>query len=350
VRTVAYPGRCRLLLPETATVDEWLHARTKGVGGSEVAALFGVSPYATTFDVFKAKTDEAGAPRMLGDEPLGGPRVRPELLTDDPVLEWGHRLEQAVATKAADELGLVARPGGGLWQSIDHPLAIVTPDRVATKNRSMKPVALIECKTSSDFDKWEAGGAPLHYQIQAQWQMGITGVTTCWLACLMLNHDRAFYLVEIEFDEEWFASMVELVEDFWERHVLTGDIPMLDLAHPHTEDLLKDMHPHVVRESVQLPNGAGEWIAAYHQARDVMKTAEARLDECKNWIRAEIGGAAGGYIGDQKVVSYPEIVSHRVSTKLLRELYPEIVEDVIEESTYRRLTVRKPKPAEQRTP
>jgi len=114
VRTVQFPGRCRLLLPETATVDEWLHARTKGVGGSEVAALFGVSPYATTFDVFKAKTDEAGAPRFLDDEPVGGPRIRPELLTDDPVLEWGHRLEQAVATKAADELGLVARPGGGL--------------------------------------------------------------------------------------------------------------------------------------------------------------------------------------------------------------------------------------------
>lgn len=344
--TIRMPGRCRLLLPETASVTEWLHARTAGIGGSEVAALLGISPYATAFDVFRAKVDDTGKPHFLGSAPEAGPRVRPELMTDNPVLEWGHRLEDAVALKTADELGVVARSGGGLWQHLDHEIAIVTPDRIATKRRSRKPIALIECKTSSDAEEWETNGAPIHYQVQAQWQMGITGVQPCYLGCLVLGHERDFYVQKIEFDDEWFAEMIDVAETFWAKHVLAGEPPMHDLAHPRTEDLLKELHPHVVHEAVTWPDEAVEWIEEFHAAEAEVAEAEKRLDAAKNWIKIQIGDAGSAFIGEQKVVSYPEVNTTRVSAKALRERYPEIADEVSTTSTHRRLTVRPYVPAQ----
>src|SRR3954469_13758435 len=97
-RQVQMPGPCRVLLDERATVDQWLHARSLGVGGSEVAALLGISPYSTSWDVFASKIDESGRPKFLGEEPAPGPRIRPELLCEDnQIFEWGHRLEESVA-------------------------------------------------------------------------------------------------------------------------------------------------------------------------------------------------------------------------------------------------------------
>lgn len=342
---IRMPGRCRLLLPENAPLPEWLHYRSYGIGGSEVAALFGVSPYATAFDVFKNKVDKDGEPIYLGEAPVIGPKLRPELQTDNPVLEWGHRLEQAVAQKTADELGLVARPAGGLYQHIDHPVAIVTPDRIATKPRSRKPLALIECKTTSERDEWEGGGSPLQYEFQAQWQMGITGIEICYLGCLVLGHEREFFVSEIKFDEDRFNEMVAVSERFWNEHVLTGEPPMFDLTHPRTEDLLKELHPKVILPAVTLPDEASEWIENFHQAKAELKEAEKRVDEITNWLKVQLGDAGAGYLGDQKIVSYPEVHTNRISARKLRELFPEVAEECTETSTHRRLTVRAIKPA-----
>lgn len=338
------PGRCRLVLPADAHLDEWLQARTAGIGGSEIAALLGVSPYATAFDVYRAKVDDTGTARFMMGDAAPGPKIRPELLTDEPILEWGHRLEEAVALKAADELGMVARTGGGVWRHLDHPVAIVTPDRVATKRRSWKPVALIECKTSAERDEWADGKAPLHYQVQAQWQMGITGMQTCYLACLVLGHERDFHLVEVHFDVGWFAEMVEVAERFWAEHVETAEPPMHDLVHPRTEELLKELHPKVVHEAVELPEDAVEWIEDYHAAKAVVDEADRQLTEVKNWVRVQMGDAAAGYVGDQKIVSFPEVNTTRIDTKKLRESYPEIAAACSVNGTHRRLTVRAIRP------
>src|SRR5690606_15098379 len=63
-----------------------------------------------------------------------------------PAVEWGHRLEEEVASKTAEEVGLVSRFGGGLWAARDRDILRVTPDRFATRPRSWKTVGVIECK------------------------------------------------------------------------------------------------------------------------------------------------------------------------------------------------------------
>ncbi len=63
----------------------------------------------------------------------------------------------------------------------------------------------------------------------------------------------------------------------------------------------------------------------------------------KNLFREWTGDAGAAYLGEDKVVSYPEVKSSRISVEKLRELYPEVAEAVTEKSSYRRMTIRVPK-------
>jgi putative phage-type endonuclease len=325
----------RIILPECAGRERWLAAREGGIGGSEVGALIGVSEYETPFSVFNAK--------KTGGKDLSGVAA----------VKWGHRFEDAVAEEVAETIGLVSRFAGGLWARIDNPVLRVTPDRFATKPRAWKALGVIECKTAGDDDEWESGSitpggngtgrAPLSYQAQIQWQMGILGLRKGWLGCYVSNQARDFYVVEIDFDPEWFREMVDEAERFWVKHILADEPPMHDLRHPKTEELLKKIHPVVVKPSVDLPEEATEWLADYQRAKAAAEKANRDLDEIKNFFRMWTGDAGAGYLGDQKVVSYPAVNTSRINVERLKAEFPEVAEAVTERSTHRRLTITVPK-------
>jgi putative phage-type endonuclease len=325
----------KIILPECAGQEAWLAGRRGGVGGSEVGALIGVSEYETAFTVWDTK--------MNGGKDLSG----------QAAVEWGHRLEDVVALKAAEELGLVSRFAGGLWSRKDNGILRVTPDRFACRPRSWKAVGVIECKTAGDDEYWVSGTihpgghgtgmAPLSYQAQLQWQLGILGLKVGWLACFVLGSERQFFLVEIHFDAEWFAEMVDAAERFWVGNVLADEPPMHDLRHPKTEELLKRLTPSVVRPSIDLPPGTELWLNDYAERKAAFKKAEAELAETTNYFRVWTGDAGAGWFEGQKVVSYPEVSTSRIDVELLREKYPEVAEAVTVKSTHRRLTIRPPK-------
>jgi putative phage-type endonuclease len=332
----------RVILPECAGRAPWLAARREGIGGSEVAALVGISDYETPWSIYNKKV-----------------ATEPDVELTGAPIEWGHRLENVVAEKVAEEIGMVSRFGGGLWANPEKPFLRVTPDRFATKPRAWRAQALIECKTAGDDEHWESGtihpagrgtgSAPLAYQAQAQWQMGIIGLPVCYLGCLVLGRERQFFTVEIHFDKDWFAELAAEAERFWTENILAAEPPMHDLRHPKTEELLKTLQPKVVKPSVDLPEDTEEWLADYLKAKEAFAKAEADLDAVKNYFRMMTGDAGAGYLPwpgkpeGLKITSYPEIPSSRVSVEKVRELYPEVAEACTERSSYRRLTITVPK-------
>lgn len=322
----------RVILPECAGQEAWLAARMGGIGGSEVGALVGISDYDTSFSVWNTKKH--------GGKDLSGLAA----------IEWGHRLENVVAEKVADNIGMVSRFAGGLWADRERDFLRVTPDRFACKPRQWRARALIECKTAGDDEHWADGtitpggqgsrAAPLSYQAQAQWQMGIIGLPVCYLGCLVLGRERSFFTVEVHFDKAWFAELADEAERFWVQNVLGDEPPMHNFRHPKTEELLKTLSPTVVIPSVQLPDDADDWLKDYRGAKKAVEDAEARLDEIKNFFRMWTGDAGAGYIGDRKVVSYPEVKTTGIDVALLREKFPEVAEQVTRISHYRRMTIR----------
>jgi putative phage-type endonuclease len=330
-RFAAVPNSpAEIILPECAGREEWLIARRGGIGGSEVGALVGVNEYETTFSVWDTK--------MNGGKDL----------SDQPAVEWGHRLEHVVAEKTAEEIGLVSRFAGGLWARRDNPILRVTPDRFACKPRSWRAVGLIECKTAGDDEHWESGtitpsggtgSAPLGYQAQLQWQLGILGLERGWLGCFHLGMERQFFTVEVLFNAGWFDEMAAEATRFYTENVLGEEIPMHDLRHPKTEELLKRLSPKVVRPSVDLGEDAETWLAEYKAAKERAEAAKADLDAVKNFFRMMVDDAGAGYLGDRKVVGYPEVLSTRIDVTALKEKFPEVAEACTVRGSHRRLTI-----------
>lgn len=334
-----------IILPECAGRETWLKARLEGIGGSEVGALVGISEYETAFSVYNTKK-------------RGGKDI-----SALAAVEWGHRLENVVAEKTAEEAGLVSRFGGGLWAHKEKPFLRVTPDRFATLHRSWKARALIECKTAGDDEHWESGiirpngfgtgSAPLSYQAQCQWQMGIIGLPVAYLGCLVLGRERQFFTVEILFDKKWFEELAAEAERFWTENVLADEPPMHNLRHPKTEELLKTLQPKVVQPSVDLPEDTVDWLRDYERAKQTLKKAEADMDAAKNYFRMMTGDAGAGYLPwpdkpeGLKITSYPEVSSTRINVEKLKTEYPDVAAACTERSSYRRLTITTPKELKQ---
>ena len=77
--------------------DEWLNYRRLGIGGSDVAAIMGISPFATIRDLYYDK---------VGIEP----QIEDEEESNWVAKEVGHRLEDLVAEIFSKKTGLTVFP------------------------------------------------------------------------------------------------------------------------------------------------------------------------------------------------------------------------------------------------
>ena len=85
--------------------EEWLDYRKKGIGGSDAAAIMGVSPFATKRDLFYDKTGIRPAFQDYEDNWVAK--------------EVGHRLEDLVAEIFSQKTGLKIFPVRTMFR---HPL------------------------------------------------------------------------------------------------------------------------------------------------------------------------------------------------------------------------------------
>lgn len=82
--------------------------RSKGIGGTDIAAIVGLNPWKSPIDVYMEKTGLV------------------EPIPDNENLYWGRELEPAVLRRYAKETGYVLRPGDPIQGA--EPWILGTPD------------------------------------------------------------------------------------------------------------------------------------------------------------------------------------------------------------------------------
>lgn len=174
--------------PGTAAWEEARAGLT--ITATEIAAVVGLSPWMSRFTLWHKK---AGFPT--------GP------FEMNPAVEWGSRLEDAVALKWQEEHpGLLAAPAG-TWRHRERAWQRATPDRLVYPQPAgefevpERAVALLEVKTSPFGDEWGPSGSdeiPVHYRCQIQWQLDTLGLDVCHLAVLVSGHDYREYTVDYD--------------------------------------------------------------------------------------------------------------------------------------------------------
>lgn len=218
--TVANPDAptAHLLLPASASCQEWEATRRAGIGGSDVAALLGLDKYRGPRHVYEAKH---GRPDEVNSESA----------------EIGTEIEHFIAYLFTKRSGLtVATPPGTLVHN-ERSFMLANVDRYVLGDGG-GVAGPLECKNRSEYqlDDWE-DGVPDAPAIQCHWYMAVGGWDHGYVAALVGGNKLRWH--RIERDEEMVGYLVDYCGKWFQRHIVEGLPPAADGLEATTELLAK---------------------------------------------------------------------------------------------------------------
>ena len=189
--------------------QEWLASRQPGVGASDVAKLAGLSPWGGPMNVWIDKTQPIADDEDMTEAQWLG------LLVEDSILNG---FEQRTGIAVVDRQKSFVHP--------DHPTHMATPDGMAVG------VGPVDAKFIGDAPWNDTGGpegVPDHYTCQSQWQQHVTGADAGILVAIHTAFGRrSFRIYRLPRNQVVIDSLVEIVDDFWNRYVVPKVIPPVD--------------------------------------------------------------------------------------------------------------------------
>lgn len=273
--------------------------RTKFLGGSDAAAVLGISPWRTPLDLYLDKIQ---------------PRIEsPEQQDNRTAKLRGKRLEPYICDMLQQEHGvdLVAR--NLRYIDSEHPFLACEIDALAGDGRN------VEIKTVHPFKAKEWGdeltdSIPVHYTAQAMHGLMVTGRDQCLFAVLIGDDLR---LYRVDRDHETIAALRQREIDFWNRNVLARVPPTLTRASDALRLFERDTGAQI--EATPEIMDAVTNLRALKAAADVIKEVE---DE----IKAFMGGAAVlTYEGRVLVTWRTQSMGERLDQKAITEAHPDLV-------------------------
>lgn len=243
----------------TPDTSEWLEERRRSVGASEVAAVMGLSKWATPLDIYKSKHGV--------DRPF-----------DPQMAFWGHAAEPNLH-KWVEQFGV---PGVKLEQGFmarrpDFPILHASFDRV-----SRDPFLTWQMKTAHEFSShhWDEG-IPTEYRVQVQAEMHVAGTSRSAVVVLIGARDARVYW-ENRDDRFINEQMIPALEVFWHR-VITHDPP-----DPSTLAELNEVELHP-GEEIEASETAVEMI----ERRAVLESDIASMREEADALKLALGNYMG---------------------------------------------------------
>lgn len=256
---------------ETADRAEWLKARRTGVGASDIAAIMGISPWSTPFQVWASKVTEL--PEDEGSE----------------AMRWGSILEETILDEWEKENDKVVSRNQ-LIRSIDVPIMMATPDGFTFDSTGAPAVA--EAKNRSE---WSWDSVPEYYRAQVQWQLAVTGYEIGYLIVLFAG--RHLETFTIEADSDYQTAQIDAAGEFW-KLVEANEPPPTDGA---DNPLMASLWPSHVEQAVEIdPDAAIE----LYEARSADKLASDRRASAEATIKAMLVDADTAVVGQQVVATW----------------------------------------------
>lgn len=262
--------------------------RSKFVGGSEVAAVMGLSRWNTPLSVWAKKTGQIE-----------------DSIKDNEAVEMGIDLEDFVAKKFEQRSGKKVRVENREFVHPDYPYMVSHIDRWVVGEDG----ADLECKTCSayKYGEWDDDEIPDEYYLQKIWYSGIIGLhrkkkpKDSYIAVLIGG--QKFVWKPVKFDQVLFDLQVERVREFWESYVLTGTPPM---AISNDKDTLIELFPESRPDTLKTIRG-GDEEATFNElalnrteGKNQVKEIIIEVDDADNKLRQLIGDDEGLETGQWK--------------------------------------------------
>ncbi len=334
-----------LVLVETAglTEEEWLDYRRRGIGGSDVAAIFGASPFRTARDLYYDKLDIASVEDDEGNW---------------VAMEMGHILEPLVAKIFERKTGYKVFQVKKMFQHPRHPWMLADVDYFVKLPDGRTAILEIKTTNYNARDNWWQDGreiVPVYYESQGRHYMAVTDIDRCFFCCLYGNNEDEVIIREIRRDFSYEAEMVFLEQYFWENHVEKRVPP------PYTESgalIIESARKHFGPADknapvVELGLDMTDKLMQYLRLQEEKKKAEEYSSEIDREIKkiralliAEMGTSYTA-VCEQKGVNYTVTYTpvrkqgiEKDSLIRLKLEHPDIYEQFVTVSEFRRFHVK----------
>ena len=276
---------------------EWLELRRTGVGGSDAAAIVGLSVYATPYTVYMDK--------------LG---LLPEK-EDTEAVRQGRDLEEYVARRFMESTGKKVRRCNYMIRNPRYPFALADIDfRIVGEN------AGLECKTTATLDLKQFHGIefPEKYYAQCVHYMAVTGAERWYLAVLVLG--RGFFVFTLDRDDVEITALMEAEERFWKR-VQEQDPPGVSGHEADTEAV-----GIVWADSSEETADLFDMIPLFQELKrldEALAITQGLKNKAVNEIKARMKTANSGSCGPYSC-TWKTQQRRSLDLDALREIYPDI--------------------------
>ena len=257
--------------------------RVNYIGGTDAAAVLGLSRYKTPLSLWAEKT---GA-------------VKDKDRSGELAIKIGNRLEDVVAELFMEESGFKVQRVKDVQVHPEHPFLKAQIDRKLVGTAELE---VLECKTASAFKvgEWEGDDIPSEYIVQVMHQLMVTGAKVGWIACLIGGNVKFVYK-KIERDEDMIAELMAKEIAFWHENVLGKKMPGVT---EHDDGVLQALFPNVradQQEAIVLP---AEFEDIIERIKEIGTDKEgelgklkSELNELKNEVKMAMGEASNAMVG-----------------------------------------------------
>lgn len=334
-----------LVLVETENLprNEWLEYRRRGIGGSDVAAIFGISPFRTARDLYFDKLDIASVEEDEGNW---------------VAMEMGNLLEPLVAKIFAKKTGYKIYQ---IKKMFYHPLyTFMLADVDYFVELLDGTTAILEIKTTNynARDHWWLDGeeiVPVYYESQGRHYMTVMDIDRVFYCCLYGNNEEEVIIREIRRDYAYEEEMIFLEQEFWENHVLAKSPPPYwepgDLIMESARRHFGNADPEA--PVVELNASMSVKLVRYLQLQEEKKNMEVstgriekELQRLKGILVAEMGTSCIAVCKRGEVnytITYNPVRKTMIDKDDLLRLklqYPDIYEQFVSISEFRRFRVK----------
>lgn len=256
----------RLVSTEDLIHDEWLEYRKQGIGGSDVAAIVGLSRFKSSFSVYLDK---------IGELPP---------LEDNPQMKAGRVMEPVIADWFTEETGIKCQEQKWIFQHAEHPFMLANIDRwIPGEN------AGLEIKNTSEYCRkdWFDGNTeiiPTEYQLQANHYMAVTNADKWYVAVLIGGWDFQWRIIER--DERLIKNLIAIEKNFWENHVQAKVPPRVGAQ---DTDMMNFMYPSSASTSLAISEAYYDLIKRLLDTKNALEDAKEAHEDVKNQVKQIMG-------------------------------------------------------------
>jgi putative phage-type endonuclease len=304
--------------------EAWLKERCKGIGGSDAAAVLGLSRYKSALAVYLDKIGE-------GEE-----------IEMSEKMAWGLKLEKLILEEYGIRTGLPVQHNSiqAITVNSEHEWFICTLDGTAT--HPDKGSGVIQCKAVDKYmrHEWE-DQVPEEYLIQLHHEIGVTGFK--WGALAVLIGGNEFRYFGFDRDEELITLIRNREEEFWKENVLKRIPPDPTGA---SLDILSKMYREDSGKSITLRDDSiGKAILSFLSTKEQIERFTKEKEDAEAVIKAAMQDASQGiYMDGQRTfgISWTTVKGRTgFDSKQFEKDYPELYLKYMKTgASYRRFAVK----------